>query len=282
VDLDAPAVKYLPSLDDEFPEYRHVTLRQLATMTAGYDGALGDGWKFYASDRPKHLEHVLQYLQPGRPLFDPGTSWKYHDPQVHLLGYLLTKVSGKPLEETFRERIAEPIGMKHFAWFNLGTRDGVLFNNPAGTPGINQRGENQGGVCSDARDLARYGLLYLAGGKWDGKTLLDPRFVAQSGSNQVPKNFGPKGGGHYGLYWWTNGERLDGTQPWPQAPPDSYSARGAGRNAIFVIPEWNMVIVRLSPAPGGFDPRKNVPPSVWEEFFVRLAPAVLDPLENRE
>ena len=72
VDLDDPAVKYLPTIDDEFPQYRHVTLRQLATMTAGYDGALGDGWKYYATDRPKHLEHVLQYLRPGRPLFEPG------------------------------------------------------------------------------------------------------------------------------------------------------------------------------------------------------------------
>jgi CubicO group peptidase (beta-lactamase class C family) len=274
--VDDPAVRFLPTLDDEYPDYGKVTLRRLATMTAGYDGAMGGGWSYYATDRRKHLEHVLLYTKPGRPLFEPGQAWKYHDPQVHMLGYLLTQVSGKSLEETFRERIAQPIGMKAFSWSDYGERDGMFFNNPAGTPGVNQKGENQGGVYSNALDLARYGLLYLNRGNWNGRQILDPSFVEQAGRNQVPAGFGSLGGGRYGFYWWTNGVRADGTRPWPQAPPQTYAAQGAGRNYIFVIPEWSMVIVRLSPAPGGFTSKDNMGKGIWEEFFARFKRAVVE------
>ena len=276
LNVDDPAVQYLPTLADQFPEYGKVTLRHLATMTAGYDGLTGDGWKHHETDREKHREFVLQYTKPGKPLFAPGTSWKYHDPQVHMLGYILTKISGKSLEETFRERIANPIGMKHFSWSNLGERDGMFFNNPAGTPGINQKGEYQGGVYTNAIDLARYGLLFLNKGNWNGRQILDSRFVEETGSNQVPAEFGSLGGGHYGFYWWTNGAAADGTRPWPEAPADTYGARGGGRNSIFVIPEWNMVIVRLSTAPGGYSAEGSVPEGVWEEFFSRLKKAVVE------
>lgn len=275
--VDDPAAKHLPAIDDQFPEYAKMTLRHLATMTAGYDGAIGGGWQHYQAGRKEtHLQHVLVYTNPGKPLFAAGTAWRYHDPDVHMLGYILTKVSGEPLEETVRRRIAVPIGMKHFSWSNLGRRDGMLFNNPAGTPGINQKGENQGGVYSNAIDLARYGLLYLNKGNWNGRQILDPQFVEQAGSNQVPVEFGSRGGGRYGLYWWTNGVRQDGTRPWPDAPAGTYAAQGAGRNLIFVVPEWNVVIVRLSPAPGGYAPKGSVPQGVWEGFFSRLKKAVVE------
>ena len=71
-------------------------------------------------------------------MFLAGTSFKYHDPPVHMLGIILTKVAGTPLEEVFRKRVADPIGMKHFSWSDYGIRDGLLFNNPAGTPGPGQ------------------------------------------------------------------------------------------------------------------------------------------------
>jgi CubicO group peptidase (beta-lactamase class C family) len=270
--VDDYAVKYLPSLDDQYPEYAKIKLSHLATMTSGYDSIMGDGWKFYETDRAKHQEYVLTFTTPGPPLFSAGTSFKYHDPAVHILGYILTKASGESLEQVFKKRIANPIGMKHFIWSNYGYRDGVLFNNPAGTPG-----KGQGGVYSSPRDLARYGLLYLNKGNWNGRQILDASFVVRATSNQVPAKMKTKYfdlTGRYGFFWWTNGIREDQTRPWPSAPAGTYVAHGAGRNFIFVIPEWSMIIVRLSPAPGGHVSVGGVKKGVWEEFFSRLKDGV--------
>jgi CubicO group peptidase (beta-lactamase class C family) len=272
--VDDYAVKYLPSLDDQYPEYANIRLSHLATMTSGYDGSMGDGWRFYGKNPSKHLECVLAYTTPGPPMFSAGTSFKYHDPPVHLLGYILTKVSGEPLEQVFRKRIANPIGMKHFAWSNYGYREGVLFNNPAGTPG-----KDQGGVYSSPLDLARYGLLYLNNGNWNGKQILDASFVERATSTQVPADVKTKYfdlTGRYGFFWWTNGIKANGVRPWPSAPPKTFAAHGAGRNFIFVIPEWRLVIVRLSPAPGGRVQEGGMKEGVWEQFFSRLKGAIKD------
>jgi len=266
--VDDCATKYFPSLDDQYPEYAKIRLSHLATMTSGYDSIRGDGWRFYETNRSKHHEYVLSFTTPGPPLFPAGTSFKYHDPAVHILGYILTKASGQSLEQIFTKRIANQIRMKQFTWSNYGYRDGVLFNNPAGTPG-----KNQGGIYSSPRDLARYGLLYLNKGNWKGKQILDACFVERATSTQVPAEVKTRYfdlTGKYGFFWWTNGITADGTRPWPSAPAKTFAAHGAGRNFIFVMPEWSLVIVRLSPAPGGRVEVGRVRKGVWEEFFSRL------------
>ena len=115
------------------------------------------------------------------------------------------------------------------------------------------------------------GLQYLNKRKWNDSQLLDTSFVDKAISNQVPvslayKNFDLTG--RYGYYWWTIGIRKDGTRPWPSAPNKASTAHGGGRNFCFVIPEWNMVIVRMSPRWESSVPAHGDP--VWEGFFKRL------------
>lgn len=276
LNVDDLAVKYMPSLCDLYPEYGQITLGHLASMMSGYDSVMGSGWEHYHTDRERHREHVLTYTEPGVPLFEAGKMQQYHDPQVHLLGYILTQVSGQSLSEMIWERIAKPIGMQAFSWSDYGVRDGMFFNNPAGTPGINQQGEPQGGVYSNALDLARYGLLYLNQGNWQGKQILDPVFVARASHNQVPVAFESRFAGRYGFYWWTNGVMGNGERPIPSAPAHTYMAHGAGRNFIVVVPEWHMVIVRLSTAPGGDIRVGGMKEVVWDAFFSHMEKAILE------
>lgn len=271
--LDDYAVSYLPALADRYAEYGRIRLCHLASMTSGYDGAMGDGWPFYSTDPNRHLECVLSYTRPGPPMFEAGTSFKYHDPPVHVLGFILTKTTQRSLEEVFRRRVADPIGMKHFAWSDYGYRDGIRFNNPAGTPG-----KDQGGGRSNALDLARYGLLYLHQGNWNGVQILDAAFVLRATSNQVPAGLKTPHfdlTGRYGFFWWTNSVRADGTRPWPSAPPRTFAAHGAGRNFIFVVPEWRLVLVRLSPEPPSNAAAGSVSEAVWDQFFARLQLALM-------
>lgn len=272
------AVDHLPTLDDDYPSYADVELRHLASMSAGYRGINGDCWSLHqAGQYDEYYQCVQTYLTPGPPAYAAGEQWQYNDPEPHLLGYVLTLVAGVALEESFRQRVADPIGMTDWDWSDYGLRDGTLFNNPAGTPNDPDgatMNEVQGGIYTSARVVARYGLLYVNRGCWDGQQLLSRAFVDEAGSNQVPASTPPAAAfdltGRYGYYWWTNGVREDGTRPWPSAPEDAYTAHGMGGNFIFIVPSWSMVIVRLTEDL----PFSNHGDPAWEGFFARLAPGV--------
>ncbi|HUS80957.1 MAG TPA: hypothetical protein VM283_06795, partial [Armatimonadota bacterium] len=107
-------------------------------------------------------------------------------------------------------------------------------------------------VMTSARELARFGLLFLNGGNWDGQQLISAEWVSAATSTQVPPDTplgqpesGIDGRGVYGFNWWCNGLRSDGTRKWPGTPDGTFSASGFNNNDLFVIPEWDMVVVRL-------------------------------------
>lgn len=284
IKADDPAVKYYPELAEGNggqDVYRQIRLFDLATMTAGYHGDTpGDCWQLHLKERYNEAYACTQrFTIPGKPDFPPKTMWKYSDHDVHMLGYILTKVCGKSLQHVFKERVADEIGMKNWTWSDYGDRNGMFFNNPAGTPNdVNATEINkvQGGIWTTPEELARLGLLYLNDGKWNGKKVLNSSFVKDALSNLVPATLPPfinfDLAGRYGYYWWTNGIRKNGTRPWPSAPPETATPQGGSRNFCFVIPEWDMVIARMSPVQTSAIPAHGDP--TWEGFFKILKPGV--------
>ena len=75
--------------------------------------------------------------------------------------------------------------------------------------------------------------------------------------------------------WWTNGIDIDGNRRWPSAPPKTYTLIGNGQNYCFVVPEWNMVIVRMTPPGSSAMPSLGM--DAWEGFFSILSDGVTDP-----
>ena len=282
VGIDDPVVEYLPWLtqgSEGQEAYNLVRFRDLATMTAGYQAIVTDCWGLHLKGlHDESYECTKKYIIPGTPQYTPRTRISYRDPNVHILGYALTRIAGRPLEDIFRERVAEKIGMATFDWSDYGPVDGILFNNPAGTPNnleADEMNEVQAGVWTTARDFGRLGLLYLNKGFWNGEMVLDSVFTQTAISNQVPAEIPAIGldlAGRYGFYWWTNGVRKDGTRPWPSAPPKTSTPHGGGRNFCFVIPEWDMVIVRMSPR--WESAIRGPSDNMWEGFFSILKDAV--------
>jgi CubicO group peptidase (beta-lactamase class C family) len=258
--LDDPAVKYLPELDDQYPIYAQIKLRHLAAMCGGYHGEVKDK----RADQP--WGDVMAYFNPREPYFEAGTHVQYNDHDVFVLGKLLTLLAREPLQDVFQRRIAGPIGMARWNWGVSGTVDGIALNNPPGNPG----GSGAGGIKITPRELARFGLFMLNRGNWNGRQLLPASFVDAATSNQVPLSIGYRNQdfrGRYGYYWWVNGVLADGKHPWSNAPPKTYMAHGAGANFCCVVPEWNLVLVRMgSPA--------SVKDQIWNTFFGKLAEAL--------
>jgi len=263
--LDTRAIEVLPELGDDHPVYAGIRLRHLASMTGGYSGEVREVSEGQPWGDP------LAYFSPLAPRFEAGTRIEYHDHDVHLLGRIIMRLAGAPLADLFRRRIADPIGMTQWDWGVCGTLDGLAYHNAAGTPCA----KGGGGIRTTALQLARYGHLYLNRGQWNGQQLLSAAFVQEATRNHIPADLPGRSNrmlaGRYGLYWWTNGVRGDGTRPWPSAPPGAYTPHGRTANFCFVIPEWDMVIARTGSVPIAEIGQDDV---LWDGFFSRLAEAM--------
>jgi len=227
--LDTLAKDYNPDLAELYPR---VTLRHLATMTSGYDG-VGGSYDFDEQERGDQNA----FVPPLPPFFAPGTKYQYWDEATQQYGYVLTQIAGEPLYDLLKRRILDPIGMTSTRWENDAT--GKVPN-------------WTGGLVISAADLARFGHLFLNEGQWAGHQLIDSTWAREATRVQVPPSIPNalasstrKGSGCYGYHWWPNGVTPEGKRRWPDAPASTYARSGYNNNDLFVLPAWNMVIVRL-------------------------------------
>jgi D-alanyl-D-alanine carboxypeptidase len=116
------AAEGLLSLDDTIDQYYEgvpngdeITLRQMANMTSGVANYGEDNqWANEVLSEPHRVwepEELAQVGIKGSPLFDPGTQWHYSNTNTVLLGLVLQQVTGESIDQLYRERIIEPLGL---------------------------------------------------------------------------------------------------------------------------------------------------------------------------
>lgn len=105
--LDDPVGKYLP----ELTRANEVTVREILSMTAGYQDYWPEDYVMTSMTGPTTAQHILD-VWGKKPLdFDPGTQWQYSNTNYVIAGRIAEIVGGKPLVEQLRERIFEPLQM---------------------------------------------------------------------------------------------------------------------------------------------------------------------------
>ena len=264
--LDTPAKDHVPEMARLYPA---VTLRHFTTMTSGYRAA-GDEPQGSYTHGPSRTPFV-----PGPPLFSPpGSKFAYWDSAMNQFAHVLTRIAGEPIEELFRRRIAEPIGMRPDKW-NWGEFE------TGGIPVNGGSGNGNRHIFISAREMARFGLLFLNRGNWNGRRLISAGWVDQATRPQAPKDLplghegSPfRGSGLCGFNWWTNGVKADRSRKWPGVPVETFSASGHNNNDMFVIPPWDVVVARLGldqGGPGGFE----VSDETYAAFLRQLGAALL-------
>ena len=266
VTLSTLAEDLAPDLAGQYPA---VTLRHFATMTSGYD-SVGGSYEFDSQRRGDSWNPG----PPAPPIFPPGTKFRYWDDAMMQFGTVLTKAAGRPLDQLFKVRIADPIGMTRWQWTENDSATGRVLS-------------WTGGIRTSSQELARFGHLFLNRGNWNGRQLVSAAWIAQATTVQVPTTIPnddlprSRGSGVYGYNWWVNGVKPDGQRLWPAAPPETYFANGLHNNVCIVVPQWNMVIARTNG--GRKDGAANTPANVdeiWSGFFSRLAVSVSHGLTN--
>jgi CubicO group peptidase (beta-lactamase class C family) len=113
VTLDDTIERWMPKL----PEANKVTLKMLTNQTSGYpDFETDPKWLAAWTADPFHIwtfEERLNYAFSRPVQFAPGTNWSYAHTNFMILGEILAKIGGKPLDTLVRERVLDPMGLKN-------------------------------------------------------------------------------------------------------------------------------------------------------------------------
>jgi CubicO group peptidase (beta-lactamase class C family) len=172
----------------------------------------------------------MRNVKPARNSRAPGTYWLYNNWDFNVLGTIFAKFTGKTVFQGIMEDIAIPIQMEHFDG-----DDDLTFK-------VNESRHAAYMFKISARDMARFGLLMLRNGDWNGKQIIPADWVKEITS--YCSDAFAYGGDGYGYMWWVvkNDNRLPHF-PFVALKEGAYSARGAYGQYILVIPEYDMVIV---------------------------------------
>ncbi|MGN9809436.1 serine hydrolase domain-containing protein [Micromonospora sp. BQ11] len=203
---------------------------------------LGAGWSRAGTAESgitcRHLLTMTSGLDESlRPLAAPGSVWSYNTVAYAKLHQVLLAATGRSLQEFSDAALFGPTGAAA-VW--------RARRKPAGNA--------EQGLVASARDLARFGLLVLAGGHWERREVVPTRWCETMLTRSQDLNHA------YGTLWWLNGQDnhlLPGdTSPRagsliPTAPADLAVGLGAGGQKLYVVPSRGLVVVRLGDTPAG-------------------------------
>lgn len=222
--IDDPIQWYVE--DSHLSAYKGVTIRHLLTHTHGLNIVSG-----------KLINE-----------FKPGKSWAYRGPSIDLLTAIIKKTVGKSVAEIVREQVFDPLGFKSSEWIKMSQPHSKIAgiirdsNNPywTETDVVDGSGMN---MYVSAKELALWGYLHLKQGNWGGKQLIPKEIIQMTTSIQTPN---PRQSIQTnGFLWFVKDTNHSFNQIGDKVPKGSYQLLGYTNVAILVIPEENIVAVRM-------------------------------------
>lgn len=215
--IDVPMVDYYPEWAGSPRD--QIKLVDVLHMASGLDWS-----EIYQVDMANESDVVqlvfttespLAYVVARPSLHAPGTMFNYSSGDTLLLSGLLQQATGKRAGDYAQEKLFAKIGIEGAEWWRAKTGETLTY------------------CCLDmtTRDFAKFGLLYMQHGEWEGQQVV-PRAWVDASLTASPTYNG------YGYQWW-----LEGATD-PSLPPDLFMANGHDGQFIYVIPSKELVIVR--------------------------------------
>lgn len=305
VEFDDPVSRFIPAFAKTsvaadagtlVPAKRPITIRDLLTHAAGisygtqpqvaasYEAqglgpAAGNGW--YFADKNEPICTTMERLATLPFVAQPGEAWVYGY-GTDVLGCVVERAAGMPLDEYFRTTILQPLGMtdtqfylpkeqraRLAAVYSTGT-DGKAKRAPEGAKGQGSYVDGPrksfsggAGLLSTARDYARFLEMIRRGGELDGVRVLAPRSVALMRTNQVGELHSTKGLG-FGFGFQTveryGANGMDGA--------GAYGWGGAYGSTYRVDPQSHLVLVlMIQQIPNGTDVQKKFANAVYQSLL---------------
>jgi CubicO group peptidase (beta-lactamase class C family) len=218
--IEDPVFAYFPDcVDLRTPAKDQVLLKHLLTMSSGLE------WDQYrpVTDPMNSEIRMIRAPDPYRFALDrsvaapPGKIWVYSSGATELLGKVVSRVAGEPLDDFARKHLLEPLNIADFAWMRLPKNSA-----PCASSGLRLR----------SRDLAKLGHLVLRRGEWNGQRIISARWIDQCLTPQIggPEIY------FYGFQW------MLGRSLVRQREISWAVATGLGGQRLFVIPALDLIV----------------------------------------
>lgn len=224
--LDDYAADYLPDWSDD-PRYARLKLKHLLNHTSGIEHPLTvDGLLYYGS----YLGKAKRFIKFKN---EPGTNQAYMNMNIWLLGQILEKVTGAPLNKYMQAKIWVPLGMESDAKWTADKKNRI---------------KPYCCIQATALDYAKFGRLYLNKGNWNGEQLLSKEWVNSTLARDTTE------GGTYGYHncWYIGYKDYN-----------DFMAIGLYKQHIYVHPDKNIIIVSFNDRP-----RSAAQKALnWEDIF---------------
>lgn len=216
--LDEPVTTYLPELAERDARFERITLRHLVTMSSGLryvEQSLPLPWgddisTYYGTDL---RDLALNGTNIERA---PGEAWLYNNYNPLLLGLVLERATGMSVSEYMSSRLWRPLGAEFDATWSLDS-EGSGFE------------KMESGLNAAPADYARFGLLFLHGGEWNGARIVSEGWIREATARDTSADPAE----HYQYFWWIDTER-----------PGRFYAVGNLGQYVYVAPDADAVIVR--------------------------------------
>jgi len=225
--LDQPVIEWFPEYQDlNTAERRRVTLAHVLGMTSGiewneeipYNDPRNDEIRMTRDPDPLRFALSRPFANP------PGAEFNYNGGLTQVMAAVIERAGRTSLEDYARTRLFEPLGITDVEWM------GDLAGMPAAASGLRLR----------ARDLAKFGSLYLHDGRWNGRQIIPADWVQRSTRRHFrfrPRTGADAGGEFgYGYFWWYN------CYPTAAGLIEARAAVGNGQQRIFVLPGLDLVV----------------------------------------
>jgi CubicO group peptidase (beta-lactamase class C family) len=234
LDFDAPVSIYLgKGWSQASPEQEAViTVRHLMAMSSG-------------------ISEKLEFVFPA------GEQWSYINKAYSLVNDVIQAATGREPNDFTREWLTEPLGLSQTEWI---VRSEFF------------RQWNMNGLVTTAPDLARFGLMIQAGGRWN-----DNMIISRDSLDQIlsaSSEFNPS----YGLLWWLNNPqgwrwvrgltRVTPGKMFTDAPGDLVAAMGTSERRCYIVPSLGLVVTRTGStwkldAEGNFVSSRDFDQQLW-------------------
>ena len=213
--VDEPVTNYLPEMKKN--GFEKVTIKHLLQMTSGIKFREEGVSPFHEDAKFYYGTNLRQKTLNLKLKREPGTAFEYASGNTQLLALILERsLQGKSISTYLQEKIWHPLGMESEASWSTDKR---------------KQGMEKAFCClnATARDLAKFGNLYLRQGRWNGQQILPADWIKESTVADTTE-----GGEKYYKYQW-----------WLSSSSD-FLAEGIINQYIYVSPEKNLVFVKLS------------------------------------
>jgi len=213
--------EYAAAIEDD--RLKDATAEQLLTMSSGLEW---DEWTYPYSD-PRNSEYYqvqsrdwVKYVLELPMRDEPGSRWVYNTGGVHVLSAIIKSRTGLYANQLAEKHLFEPLGIERYSWNT----------DPKGYPCT---GGTRGGLRLRTRDIAKFGMVFMREGKWNGKQVISKEWVRES----TTKHATTVRNSDYGYLWWLNSYTIKNRQV------DMIVGAGYGGQSLALVPDLDLMYV---------------------------------------